>query len=335
MLWARGQVTVALLQWPWGGGAWFAGSTVIAMTSRLRAATLGSVLLGSLLVLGGCSAATQESGFDSGGAPDVGEFGDGSLEAPSVEEGNRAASDDAGFDTSGNQEGRSVITTGYLYLTVDFPLEAAVEAARITERAGGRVDGRTEYSPEAQGSAGAELLLRIPSSSLTDTLDELRALGEVEELSLSASDVTREVQDLDARITALSSSVERLLALQDAAATVEDLIALETAISDRQGQLESLEAQQRSLSDQVSLSTIRLTLGSSETAPVDEPDTFFSGLIAGWEALIALGSGLLVLLGLMIPWLVLLGLLGLVVLVIVRVVRRRRQGAIAPTATPD
>ena len=79
-------------------------------------------------------------------------------------------------------------------------------------------------------------------------------------------------------------ALERLLALQDAAATVEDLIDLETAISDRQGQLESLEAQQRYLADQVDLSTLRLTLGSDATAPVDEPDTFLTGLIAGWEA---------------------------------------------------
>ena len=183
-----------------------------------------------------------------------------------------------------------------------------------------------EYRGQLEG-ARAELLLRLPSATLTETLEELRALGEVEELTLQTDDVTREVQDLDARITALRSSVERLLALQDAAATVEDLIDLETAISDRQGQLESLEAQQRYLADQVDLSTLRLTLGSDATAPVDDPDTFLTGLIAGWESLVAVGSGLLVIAGVLLPWLAVLGVLALATLLVVRGARRRRGHA--------
>ena len=142
--------------------------------------------------------------------------------------------------------------------------------------------------------------------------------------------MTREVQDIDARVTALRSSITRLLALQDAAATVEDLISLETAISDRQAELESLEAQQRFLADQVGLSTITLVLGSREVAPVTEPDTFLTGLTAGWEALVAFGSGLLVLLGVLLPWLVLLGVIGAVVLLIVRRARRRPAAGADP-----
>lgn len=251
---------------------------------------------------------------DSGGVPANEANGDASFESPTAEQ---------AAEGSGSAVERSVITTGYLYLTVEAPLEAAAEAARIADRAGGRVDGRTEYAPEERGYASAELILRLPSATLTATLDELRALGEVEELSLQSSDVTREVQDIDARISALSSSVTRLLALQDAAATVEDLIDLETAISDRQGQLESLEAQQRYLADQVDLSTIRLTLGSDATAPADEPDTFLTGLIAGWESLVAVGSGLLILTGVLLPWLAVLGVLALVVVLIVRGAMRR------------
>jgi hypothetical protein len=289
------------------------------MTRRLRLTTAASLALLSALALGGCSAGAFDSATDSGGPAFGGDSG-----APSSEDfGGAVEAEEAAQDLE-SSAGRSVITTGHLYLTVEAPLEAAEEAARITERAGGRVDGRTEYSPDQVGYAAAELLLRIPSATLTATLEDLRALGEVEELTLQTDDVTREVQDLDARITALRSSVERLLALQDDAATVEDLIDLETAISDRQGQLESLEAQQRYLADQVDLSTLRLTLGSDATAPVDEPDTFLTGLLAGWESVIAVGSGLLVIAGVLLPWLAVLAVLALVVLLIVRLARRRR-----------
>jgi hypothetical protein len=292
------------------------------MTRRLRSTALGTLAFIAALALGGCAAGAMNSTTESGDATFDGESAEAFADAPV---------DEAGADLQ-SVDGRSVITTGHLYLTVDAPLEAAAEAARIAERAGGRVDGRSEYSPEQRGYAGAELVLRLPSSTLTATLEELRALGEVEELTLQASDVTREVQDVDARITALRSSVERLLALQDAAATVEDLINLETAISDRQGQLESLEAQQRYLADQVDLSTIRLTIGSDAEAPIDEPDTFLSGLVTGWEALVAVGSGMLVLLGVMLPWLALLGVLGLIVVLIVRSARRRRVRVTTATA---
>jgi hypothetical protein len=290
-------------------------------TPRLLAALPALAL--TALLLSGCAAnESYESATDSGGMPGF----DGGAEAPISEE---SAGDVVDAD-------RSVITTGYLYLTVDAPIDAAAEATTIVEAAGGRVDGRTEYGPQSLSSrmatdaGGAELVLRIPADRLTATLEKLKALGEVEELQLSSSDVTREVQDIDARVVALRSSITRLLALQDAAATVEDLIALETAISDRQAQLESYEAQQRYYADQVGLSTLTLTLGSLAIAPIDEPDTFLSGLVTGWEALVAFGSGLLVVVGVLLPWLLALGLIGLVVLLIVRGVVRRKS-ARAPT----
>ncbi|UTT61610.1 DUF4349 domain-containing protein [Microcella humidisoli] len=306
-------------------------------TPRLLTA-LPALALSALLLSGCAAAATSESGSDSGGMPG---FEEG-VGAPVTDE----AAGDGDLESQPGDEDRAVITTGYLYLTVDAPLDAATEAVSIVEAAGGRVDGRTEYGPQSLSSrmatdaGGAELVLRIPAERLTATIEKLKALGEVEELQVSSSDVTREVQDIDARVVALRSSITRLLALQDAAATVEDLIALETAISDRQAQLESYEAQQRYYADQVGLSTLTLTLGSLAIAPIDEPDTFLSGLVTGWEALVAFGSGLLVVVGVLLPWLLALGLIGLVVLLIVRGVVRRGSSraatspeAAAPVAT--
>ncbi len=296
---------------------------MIAMIARRTLRTLPTLALAAVL-LSGCAAMSSVESSDS--LPDSG--GGFAPGAPAVVGDGEFVSE----ESADRADDRSVITTGYLYVTVDAPLESAADAVAITEAAGGRVDGRQEFAPQGGDAGGAQLTLRIPAERLTATLDRLKELGEVEELQLSASDVTREVQDIDARVTALRSSITRLLALQDAAATVEDLIALETAISDRQAELESLEAQQRFLADQVGLSTITLVLGSRDVAPVTEPDTFLTGLITGWEALLAFGSGLLVLLGVLLPWLVLLGLLGLVVLLIVRRARRRR---VVSTATPS
>lgn len=310
-------------------------------------------------LLAGCGAIgarDESSGADGepgvvGEAPvqDGGDFGGGG------ESGGDGSGDGGSGDGDSPAEPRELVITGSLYVTVEDPLEAADEAARIVERAGGRVDGRRESAPRGgsdgsggDGSSGAEyapeysyddygggyysfgsdggavLELRIPSARLTETLDDLEALGEREELVLSSDDVTFERRDLTARISALESSVTRLLALQDAAADLNDLIALESAISDRQAQLESLQAQERYYEDQVSLSTITLTLGSEDIAPVDEPDSFWTGLTTGWDALLAFLGGALVVVGVLLPWLLVLGLLALVAWAVVRRARARR-----------
>ncbi|MDJ0336165.1 DUF4349 domain-containing protein [Salinibacterium sp. G-O1] len=262
------------------------------------------------LALAGCTAnsgASDQSGgsMSSEGAPMI-----------SVE-GDKMVSDSIA------ESPRQVITTGYVTITVDKPVDAAAEAVRIVEQSGGRVDGRSESAPVNGNAGSATLTLRIPSSTLTATLDKLRALGAVQEVSLNSADVTMETQDLDARIKAMSASVDRLLALLSTATDTENLITLETAISDRQAQLESMESQRRYYADQVSLSTITVNLISEFIAPTPDPDNFFDGIAAGWASFVAFFAGLLVALGVALPWLVFLGLIALVIVVIVR--RRTRK----------
>jgi len=273
-------------------------------------------LVVATLALAGCSSGmstTDMVGPVSGGSPDIGVVTEESV----LSDGSRAVAD------------REIITTGHATVTVDEPLEAAAEAARIVEAAGGRIDARTEYAP-INGTAGsASLTLRIPSDALTDALEKLKALGAVQEVSLSDVDVTVETQDLDARVTALRASVDRLLALLASASDTDTLIKLETAISERQGELESLESQQRYYADQVSMSTIALELVSEYTAPAPEPDTFFSGLVAGWNALVAFFSGVIVVVGVLLPWLAVAAVIAAVVLVVLRW-RRTRTGVNAP-----
>ncbi|WAB85086.1 DUF4349 domain-containing protein [Microcella daejeonensis] len=308
-----------------------AGSSRSTRAARRSRGGALAASLALLLLLAGCTGAADSASDESGGfvgpdgMPMPAETFQPGVDAPTGESGGDADGGGTGDLVDGSDAGREVITTGSLYVTVAEPLDAAAEAARIVERAGGRVDGRNEFAPRQGDRGGAELVLRIPSEQLTEVIDELQQLGESEELSLSASDVTHEVRDVEARIGALSSSVERLLALQGSAGDVEELIALETAISDRQAELESLQSQQRALADQVSLSTLRLTLGSEQTAPVDEPDTFLSGLQTGWDALLALLSGALVVLGVLLPWLLVLGLIVLVALLVLRRARRRHE----------
>jgi hypothetical protein len=286
----------------------------------MRRIILPTALLATALVLTGCSAGGGASSTDQS-AP----------EAPIAVDGGTSQEFSSGEDAAAADLDRQVITTGWVTVKVDSPLEAAREAVRITEQSGGRVDGRSEYAPQGDQDGGsATLTLRVPADDLTDILEQLKALGEVQEVSLNSSDVTMETQDLDARISALSASVERLLALLATATDTDALITLETAISDRQAQLESLEAQRRYLADQVSMSTLSLNLVTETVVPEPEPATFLDGLLAGWSGFVGFFSGLLVVLGVLVPWLVLGAIITVATVLIVR--RARARKTVAPAA---
>ncbi|MET4782388.1 DUF4349 domain-containing protein [Glaciihabitans sp. UYNi722] len=276
------------------------------------------------LALAGCTSSAGSSS-SSGGSSAVAPAGPSKVDTA-----------EGAASTAQNADSRQVITTGSVTITVDRPAAAADEAVTIVENAGGRVDGRTEKAPVDGDRGSAQLTVRIPSAKLTTTLDALKKVGTVEDLSISKQDVTAHAKDLAARITALHASVDRLVDLMSKAATTADLITIESALSDRQANLESLESEKRSIDDQVDLSTITLTLGSTATAPAHLPDTFLSGLLTGWNSFVAFFSGLIVVLGVLLPWLALLGVIAIVLLLVLR--RNRRKSAeltaAGPTAAP-
>ena len=282
----------------------------------MKRTAIVSLILLSALGLGGCSA--NNSGSSDMSMPST------------IEEGGAVRASEDGAMLDSDADTRSYVTTGYITVTAEEPIDAAGEAVRIVEGVGGRVDSRQEYAPVNGDKGSATLTLRIPATAQTATITKLRELGEVEEVSISSDDVTTVVQDLEGRITALRASVDRLLGLLATATDAETLVTIESSLSARQGELESLVAQQRNLDDQVSLSTITLTLQSVADAPAENPDTFLTGLETGWGAFVGFLSGLLVLLGVLLPWLVFLTLLLGIAFVIYRARRKR-----APAGSPE
>lgn len=223
--------------------------------------------------------------------------------------------------------GPQIITTVDLTVTVTKPLTAADDAAAIATNLGGSVSHRSESAATDNSLGSAQLTLRIPSAKLTQALDEVKKLGVARDTSINATDVTAEVTDLDARITSLQTSVDRLLTLMAQATSTENLLAVESALSERQANLESLQAQKRSLDNQVQLSTVNLYLVSERDTPAADPDTFWTGLITGWNAFVGFWAGVLVVLGVLAPWLIAAGLITAIVLIWVRLARRRKATA--------
>ena len=298
--------------------------------ARVRATAVVTVVLVGLLA--GCSASrsgTSTAVTDGGGAKDSSAL---SGSAPQGAAGTEQVAADAA--------GRQVVTTGTAQLTVDDPRKAASAVVALVEGEGGRVDARKEQTAAEGRDAFAQLTVRIPSDDLTSTLTKLEDIGRVDQINLSAQDVTGTAEDLDARIRALKLSVARMEDLLSRATSNADLIAAENALTERQANLESLQSQRARLAEQVALSTLDITLTTPGNAPEPTTHGFLGGVAAGWDALVAMLSALVLVVGVLLPWLAFAGVIVLVVVASLRWVRRRRAPAAvaagpAPTAPTE
>ncbi len=223
---------------------------------------------------------------------------------------------------------RDVIKTAGVTVTAENPTSAADRAADLATDAGGRVDSRTEYGGSVLDRARITLTLRVPADKLDGVIDGLKGLGTVESLDMRVEDVTSTRVDLDARIKALQTSVDRLLAIMRDAEDPSALIEAENALSQRQADLDSLRAQRAALGEQISYSTVTVDL----IAPVvggpapERYQGFLGQLERGWDALVDTGSNLVLLFGLLLPWMGAAVLALALLFGLYRLVRARRRG---------
>lgn len=282
---------------------------------------------GLVLTLAACSASdsgndsSADMAYEGAGAADGGGVGgDEAAEAPAPESAADGSDTGAPFGEGLNlaDGDRSVITHGAVTLSTEDPVTAADDITRMVESMGGWVEGMTMQAGSDTVDPSAHVVTRLPSSDVGTALGRLQDIGEVESVQLDRTDVTLEVHDLEARIRAVEMSVERMQALLARAASVDELVQAEQMLTDRQSQLEQLLSQQAGLEDQVSMSTLTIDVMVPEEVPeVVEPEEpkegFLGGLENGWNAFLDFGSGALLVLGVLLPWLAFAALLALIV----------------------
>ena len=224
--------------------------------------------------------------------------------------------------TEAQRVGQQVIHSGDATLVVDDPTAAAEEVRDLAERLGGYVDSQTVSEESQDSRARATLSIRVPADEFDAAFDALGEVGEVVNQSRSATDVTLQYVDLEARVEALQGSVDRLTELMSGAATTGELIEAEAALSQRQQELDSLRAQLQSLESQVSYSSIWVSLETESVLP-GGPSNFWEGLAAGLDSIVKAGAAALVLFGVLLPWTILVAAIVLLVLWLVRLGRKR------------
>lgn len=308
-------------------------STGSQATTRTQRARIVSTVLAAALLLAGCSSSdsydSPSAAYDSAGS-EADWSADMAEEAWAMEERGLGEDGSASANVSTN---RDVIVTGELYMTVEDPVEVAQQATTIVQDTGGRIDARSQTAADEYQGGSAHLTLRIPASDLDAVVDDIGKLGDVDDYRTHSFDVTNEVTDLEARISTLQASTARIESLLADAQDISDIIKLETELADRQGTLEGLEARQRGLNDQVSMSTIELSLTTEPVVIVQEdpPNSFWDGLISGWNGLVSFLSGALVVIGVLLPWLALMALITIAIIGSVRLGSKRKASRPAST----
>lgn len=270
----------------------------------------------------GSDAAGADSSADVATAPQQPEQAAGALRAE-AEPGDAATQELPDVEPSERQ----VVTTGSATVRVSAPAEVADALAAWVDRAGGRIDQRSEYASDESGErarvTSASLVVRVPADAVDRTVAQLRTYGTVTGVDVAREDVTDRVADLDARIRSLTTSVDRLLEILTDADDAEALLAVERALSERQADLESLQAQRRAVREQVDLSTLSVELVARDGAESVDPGGFVGGLQSGWNALVAVVNATVEAFGAVLPWLG-VALLGWLLWRLVGWLRRRR-----------
>jgi len=184
---------------------------------------------------------------------------------------------------------------------------------------------------EVQGS----LTLRVAADRLSQVLNELRQLGEVQAESSIGEDVTSQVVDLEARLRNEQRVETELLQLLEkrADAPLKEILELRRSIGQVRQNIECLTAQRERLSRLVALATVLVIIRPTD-APEPEPEpglgAYLSGAFrnAGHKGLLflinTLAAILSILIGGLIWWLLLVA-----AILLFRAYRRRGS-----TSTP-
>ncbi len=153
--------------------------------------------------------------------------------------------------------GRKLIFTAFVTVGVDDVAAASAEATSIIEGMGGFLFGQeTTGGPQAS----SQLTFKVLPDDFNRALEQLGAVGELRNQSVTTDDVTERIVDLESRIQVAELGVERLRAALEAAPSLEDYAEIERLLLDRESNLEVMRGQLRTLEDRVDLATITLLL---------------------------------------------------------------------------
>ncbi len=257
----------------------------------------------------------------------------GGQTASEMAKGAPAAANDAGKPASQGIPsaigiGRDLILTANISMHSKDPWAVSDAARSIAAGLGGDLLGLSQSG--SGDTRSATVTMRVPSQRFDDALAALKKLdGDVMSSNVNAKDVTDQLVDLQARLTATQAVETRYLQLLAQAKTVDEMLRVESALATTRTQIEQLKAQLKSMNDQVAFSTITMQISTIPVLPIEprpiwDPSKTFERATAALYVLMRSLADLAI-------WLLVLGWIPLAALAVVFAATRVRASRV-PTA---
>ena len=245
---------------------------------------LTAALTAALLVLTGCSAATEKMAdgmaadmeyfsMETSAAADYGYTGGSNkaqiyydaMEAPMEMEESMIEAEEMA-DESGavnDLSARKIIKTANLEFESKTYDEFMATLEKTIAQSGGYISnqsarggGEYAYNPQRY----ANLTVRIPASSYDRFMEQAAALGSLTYKSESAEDVTMSYVDTESHIRALETEYDALLTILEKAENLNDVIQLQARITEVNYQLDRYKAQLRKYDDLIAYCTVHISV---------------------------------------------------------------------------
>ncbi|AUG80100.1 hypothetical protein CFP65_5396 [Kitasatospora sp. MMS16-BH015] len=305
----------------------------VGVRRRTGTAVAGAALAAAALLAGCSSASDHSSAGLAARAPAAQAPADAAGHQPAAGQPTGGARPNTGPTVSA--AARQLAYTAQLELRVADLAKAVRTAEQLTQPDGYVAEEQVQEA--TPGSAGtARLTLKLPTAGYHQALEQLAGLGQVIGEHRQAEDLTQQLVDLDSRLKSQQASIERVRALMNSASSIADVVSLESELGHREADLESLQHQRQELAGQVALSTVTVSLSTAAAlvppAPHPARTGFWhavgSALDGGWQVLLTVLRGIVLVLAALAPFVLVLSPLGWAAWL----VRRRRTARRAELA---
>jgi hypothetical protein len=178
-------------------------------------------------------------------------------------------------------------------------------------------------------------VVRVPVDLYQAFLVGVKDLGVPEEVQESASDVTAEYVDLEARIANQKRLEQRILSvLDEVQGKISDVLEVEKQLARVRETVERLEGQMRYLKDRVSMTTVTVHVREDEDYQPPQALSFGGSIADVWhnsiDAMVVFFKGVVLSLVAIVPWLVVAMVAGYIFYRILRRLGAKRRESIPP-----
>jgi archaellum component FlaC len=176
-----------------------------------------------------------------------------------------------------------LVKTAELSLRLDSIDKAMVQLRQLVRNKQGDIyNFQDDRLPENGRNHRATLMLKVPSTTLENTLAEIAKLGRVESQGIKSEDVSQQLVDTDARLKNLRQQEDLTRKIMDRSGSVKDILAVSKELSAIREQIERLDATVKNLRQQVAYSTINLKIEESQST-IPTSDAFGLQVQETWK----------------------------------------------------